>query len=67
MVMKNVVLDVLSVAPPPADHPLLRARNCLITPHIAWATRAARARLLQVAVENIRGYQRGQLQNVVNR
>ena len=64
--MKNVVLDVLSVAPPPADHPLLTARNCLITPHIAWATRAARARLLQVAVENVRGYQRGQLQNVVN-
>lgn len=62
----GAALDVLSVEPPPADHPLFTARNCLITPHIAWATRAARTRLLQVAVENIRGYQRGQPQNVVN-
>ena len=39
-------LDVLSVEPPPADNPLLAAKNCCITPHIAWATRAARQRLL---------------------
>ena len=45
-------LDVLSMEPPPASNPLLSAKNCVITPHIAWATRS-RARLLQVAVENI--------------
>src|SRR6266853_2724555 len=40
-------LDVLAAEPPPADHPLLRATNCLITPHLAWATRAARFRLMK--------------------
>ena len=59
-------LDVLSVEPPPADNPLLTARNCLITPHIAWATRAARSRLMQIAVANIRAFLSGRLQNVVN-
>lgn len=59
-------LDVLSVEPPSADHPLLTAKNCLITPHIAWATREARARLLAVAAENIRAWQQGTPQNVVN-
>ncbi|MCX6898911.1 MAG: D-2-hydroxyacid dehydrogenase [Verrucomicrobia bacterium] len=59
-------LDVLSVEPPPADNPLLRAKNCVITPHIAWATRDARARLMQVAADNLRVWLRGQPQNVVN-
>lgn len=59
-------LDVLSVEPPPADNPLLTTRNCLITPHIAWATRAARSRLMQIAVANIRAFLSGRLQNVVN-
>jgi glycerate dehydrogenase len=59
-------LDVLSVEPPPADHPLLRARNCLVTPHIAWATRAARARLMEIAVENARAFLAGAPVNVVN-
>jgi glycerate dehydrogenase len=59
-------LDVLSVEPPIADNPLLRARNCLVTPHIAWATRAARARLMQTAVANVRSFIQGQTQNVVN-
>jgi glycerate dehydrogenase len=59
-------LDVLSVEPPPADHPLLRARNCLITPHLAWGTQAARRRLLQVTVENVRAFLNGRPQNVVN-
>ena len=59
-------LDVLSVEPPPADHPLLRAKNCIITPHIAWATGAARARLMHIAVENVRAFLAGQPQNVVN-
>ena len=59
-------IDVLSVEPPSSDNPLLTAKNCLITPHIAWATREARARLLAVAAENIRAWQAGSPQNVVN-
>jgi glycerate dehydrogenase len=59
-------LDVLSVEPPAADNPLLTARNCLITPHIAWATRDARARLLKIAVENVRAFLAGKPQNMVN-
>ncbi len=59
-------LDVLSVEPPPADHPLLRAKNCIIIPHNAWATRAARTRLMRIAVENVRAFLAGQPQNVVN-
>lgn len=49
-------LDVLSQEPPQADNPLLTARNCFITPHIAWATVEARTRLMEVAVENLRQY-----------
>ena len=59
-------LDVLSVEPPPASNPLLRAMNCIITPHNAWATRAARARLMRIAVENVRAFLAGKPQNVVN-
>jgi glycerate dehydrogenase len=59
-------LDVLSIEPPPPDHPLLTARNCVITPHNAWGTRAARERLLHVAVQNIRAFLSGNPQNVVN-
>lgn len=59
-------VDVLPVEPPPADNPLLSARNCLITPHIAWATGAARARLMDTVVENLRAFQAGTPQNVVN-
>jgi glycerate dehydrogenase len=59
-------LDVLSVEPPPADNPLLSAKNCFITPHLAWATRAARSRLMQTAVANVRAFLEGKPQNVVN-
>src|SRR5678810_260213 len=59
----GAAMDVLSVEPPKTGNPLIGARNCLITPHIAWATRAARARLMDVAVENIRAFAQGQLQN----
>ena len=59
-------LDVLSAEPPPADHPLLDAPRCLITPHLAWATAAARRRLMQVTVENVRAFLGGRPQNVVN-
>ncbi len=59
-------LDVLAVEPPLPDNPLLSARNCLITPHIAWATRAARARLLETAVANLRAFLGGRPENAVN-
>jgi glycerate dehydrogenase len=58
-------LDVLSVEPPPADHPLLRAKNCCVTPHIAWATVSARKRLLDEVVENVRGFLAGTPRNAV--
>ena len=59
-------LDVLSTEPPAPDNPLLRATHCLITPHLAWGTRAARARLLRIAVENVRAFLQGRPQNVVH-
>lgn len=59
-------LDVLSQEPPPPDHPLLRARNCVITPHQAWATHAARQRLMKIVVENLRSFLDGAPMNVVN-
>ncbi|GAP21559.1 D-2-hydroxyacid dehydrogenase [Leptolinea tardivitalis] len=59
-------LDVLSVEPPPADNPLLTARNCTITPHISWATRSARQRLMVTAVENIQAFENGKPIHVVN-
>lgn len=51
--------DVLGVEPPPEDHPLLDAPNCLLTPHIAWGTRAARQRLLDIAVDNLQNFVEG--------
>jgi glycerate dehydrogenase len=62
----GAALDVLSVEPPAADNPLLTARNCLITPHIAWAARASRQRLLGIAVANLRAFIGGSPVNVVS-
>jgi glycerate dehydrogenase len=59
-------LDVLSAEPPPPNHPLLKARNCYITPHLAWATLAARRRLLHAVVANLRAFLEGTPINVVN-
>lgn len=58
-------LDVLSVEPSVADNPLLGARNCFITPHIAWATKEARIRLMDIAVNNLKSYQEGIIINNV--
>ncbi len=58
--------DVLSTEPPAPDNPLLTARNCFITPHIAWATVAARRRLMQTAYDNVQSFLDGGRINVVN-
>lgn len=60
-------IDVLSSEPPKADNPLLTAKNCYITPHIAWATSEARERLMQIAVENVSSYIKGSPVNIVNK
>jgi glycerate dehydrogenase len=59
-------LDVLAKEPPSANHPLVTARNCIITPHVAWATTAARSRLLAAAVGNVQAFLAGRPQNVVS-
>ena len=56
-------LDVLSVEPSVANNPLLSAKNCFISPHIAWATKEARTRLMDIAINNLRSYQEG---NIIN-
>lgn len=60
-------LDVLSSEPPAADNPLLTARNCFITPHLGWATKEARERLLRIAADNLRGFITGDVRNNVAR
>ncbi|MCA9170369.1 MAG: D-2-hydroxyacid dehydrogenase, partial [Planctomycetales bacterium] len=59
-------LDVASVEPMLPTNPLLAARNCFLTPHLAWATLAARRRLMEVTVANVAAFLAGQPQNVVN-
>jgi glycerate dehydrogenase len=59
-------LDVLEKEPPDPSCPLLRAKNCFITPHIAWATRSARQRLMKIAVDNLESFINGEFKNVVN-
>ena len=58
--------DVLCNEPPAANNPLLACTNAYITPHIAWATREARARLVDIAIKNVQCFVEGQVQNVVN-
>ena len=59
-------LDVVSTEPIRGDNPLLTAKNCLITPHISWAPKEARQRIMDCAVQNLRSYLAGKPENVVN-
>ena len=62
----GAAVDVLSSEPSSPDNPLLRAKNCIVTPHIAWATREARTRLLDTAIANLRAFLEGHPVNVVD-
>jgi glycerate dehydrogenase len=64
--LAGAALDVLATEPPPKEHPLFNAPNCYITPHQAWATQAARQRLMDVSVDNLRAYLHGAPRNVVS-
>jgi len=59
-------IDVLSSEPPSIDNPLFKAKNCIITPHIAWATKEARVRLMDIAISNIASFIDGKPVNVVS-
>jgi glycerate dehydrogenase len=60
-------LDVLSIEPPSTNNPLLKAKNCIITPHISWATKEARVRLMDISLENISRFLDGEPIHVVNK
>lgn len=59
-------LDVVSTEPIKGDNPLLKAKNCLITPHISWAAQAARQRIMDITVKNVSSFIEGKAANVVN-
>ena len=60
-------LDVVSTEPIKGDNPLLKAKNCIITPHISWAPKESRQRLMDIAVANLKAFTEGNPVNVVNR
>lgn len=60
-------LDVVSTEPIKADNPLLKAKNCIITPHISWAAKDARKRIMDITIDNIKAFQNGAPVNVVNK
>jgi len=64
--IRGAGLDVLATEPMRRDNPLLTAPNCIITPHMAWATHEARSRCMQITAENIAAFAAGRPQNVVN-
>ena len=64
-VIAGAGVDVLSTEPPLPDNPLLKAKNCFVTPHVAWATLEARRRLMQIAVGNLKSFIDGKVINNV--
>lgn len=66
-VIAGAGIDVLSVEPPSTSNPLFKAKNCLITPHIAWATKEARSRLMETVEKNLSSYLNGEQVNVINK
>ena len=60
-------VDVVSTEPIKSDNPLLTAKNCLITPHISWAAKEARQRIMDITADNIRSFAEGDPKNVVNK
>lgn len=63
--VSGAAVDVVSTEPIQANNPLLKAKNCIITPHIAWASKASRARLMKSSVENLKAYLNGNPVNTV--
>ena len=59
-------MDVASTEPIAADNPLLHAPHCIITPHISWATKEARERIMQMTADNVKAFMDGKPTNVVN-
>lgn len=65
-IIAGAAVDVLSIEPPSHNNPLFKAKNCIITPHMAWATREARQRLMEIAVNNLSEFIKGTPVNIVN-